>query len=817
MRAICQLLLTLCLALGVLTGGGLMSAGPTLAEDTAVVDYKAWGKDAASAEEVIATARASNKALEEMRIRIVGWRTAFNAAREQNAPQIETLKSQIGALGAPPEKDTTEAPEIAQRRRELTEALSRLQAPALAAVEAFSRAEGIIRQIDALIRERQAKELLRLLPSPANPLHWPSGYAVLSQGSHTLWTEVTSAWNNPARRTELRNNMPAIIVCLVLALVLMLRAPGFMERLSVRLQTRAAMRARHVVAALVSLGQVVAPVAGMTLLFVAIVLSGMTGPRIEALASALPAAAFAFFAARWLGSWLFPEDERGQGPHLTDRPGEARFHVTMIGLMVAIESFRSAFTTEVRPPLSQAAQAVWLAPMVCLLAVFLFRLGLLLRRQAASESVSDGEELRFRRRMIRMAGTAILAVSLLAPAMALIGYVAAANALIWPTTGSMALVGLIILLQRFLTDLYVTITKSGDEGREALVPVLAGFLLALASLPLFALIWGARTADLSEAWTRFQAGFSFGGASISPSAIVTLFVVFSIGYMITRVLQGAMRSSVLPRTKLDKGAQTAVVSGLGYLGIFLSGLAAVTTAGIDLSALAIVAGALSVGIGFGLQNIVQNFIAGIILLIERPISEGDTIEVGNKAGTVKSISVRSTRIMTGDQAEVIVPNAEFISGIVTNWTRDSLRGRLIMPVTVAYGSDTRKVASILREIVDAQPLVLIDPEPTVRLSGFGQQGLSFEIRAILSDLNFNLDVQSEMNHQIVERFDKEGIEIPFGVQKVLVGKRDWTAKQQAGPAAPEAAMSPLKAALTDPQLVNNDPANDPDESEEGRR
>lgn len=817
MNVIRHLLLSLCLSLCALTGAGLVIASPAFAENPAVIDYKAWEKDAASAEEVIEAARASNKALEEMRLRIVGWRTAFDAARTQHAPQIETLKSQIEALGAPPEKGTIEAPEIAERRRELTETLSRLQAPGLTAVEAFSRAEGIIRQVDALIRERQAKELLRLLPSPANPLHWPSAYAVLAQGSNTLWTEVTSAWNNPARRAELRNNMPAIVVCLVLALVLMLRAPNFMERLSVRLQTRTAMRARHVVAALVSLGQVVAPVVGMTLLFVSIVLSGITGPRIEALASALPAAAFAFFAARWLGSWLFPDDERGHGPHLTDRPGEARFHVTMIGLMVAIERFRAAFTTEVRPPLSQAAQAVWLAPMVCLLAVFLFRLGLLLRRQAASESFSDGEELRFRRRMIYMAGTAILAVSLLAPIMALIGYVAAANALIWPTTGSMALIGLIILLQRFLADLYVTITKSGDEGREALVPVLAGFLLVLASLPLFSLIWGARTADLSETWTRFQAGFNFGGASISPSAIVTLLVVFVIGYMITRVLQGAMRSSVLPRTKLDKGAQTAVVSGLGYLGIFLSGLIAVTTAGIDLSALAIVAGALSVGIGFGLQNIVQNFIAGIILLIERPISEGDTIEVGNKVGTVKSISVRSTRIMTGDQAEVVVPNAEFISGIVTNWTRDSLRGRLLMPVTVAYGSDTRKVETILREIVEAQPLVLIDPEPTVRLSGFGQQGLSFEIRAILSDLNFNLDVQSEINHQIVARFATEGIEIPFGVQKLLIGKGDSIGQKPPGLAVPEAHLSPPKPAFTDPQLVRNDPANDPDESEEGRR
>ncbi|MCX8507384.1 MAG: DUF3772 domain-containing protein, partial [Rhodobacteraceae bacterium] len=745
-------------------------------------------------------------------LRIAGWRKSFDAAKAENSPQIETLKSQIAALGPLPEKGVAEAPEIAQRRRELTEALTRLQAPGLAAVEAFSRAEGIIHQVDALIRDRQAKELLRLLPSPANPLHWPSGYAVLAQGGRSLWAEVTSAWHNPARRAELRNNMPAILICLVLALVLMLRGPGFMERLSVRLQTRAAMRARHVVAALVSLGQVVVPVVGMILLFGAITISGITGPRLAALAGALPGAAFAFFAARWLGSWLFSEDDRGLGPRLTDRPGEARFLVTIIGLVVAAETFRTAFTTEVRPPLSQAAQAVWLAPMVCILAIFLFRLGVLLRRQSPADVGTDGEELQFRKRMISMAGTVIVVVSLVAPALAVIGYVTAANALIWPLVGSLALIGLIILLQRFLTDLYITITKSGDEAREALVPVLTGFLLVFASLPLFALTWGARTADLSEVWTRFQSGFIFGSTRISPSAVVTLFVVFAIGYMLTRLLQGALRSSVLPRTTLDKGAQTAIVSGLGYLGLFLAGLAAVTTAGIDLSALAIVAGALSVGIGFGLQNIVQNFIAGIILLIERPISEGDTIDVGNKSGTVKSISVRSTRIMTGDQAEVIVPNAEFISGIVTNWTRDSLRGRLVMPVTVAYGSDTRKVAAILREIVDAQPLVLIEPAPSVRLSGFGRDGLNFEIRAILSDLNFNLDVQSEINHQIVARFVQEGIEIPFGWQKVLL-RKDHTDSLSAAviavPVVPTATVPPT----ADLRTVNNDPSSDPDENE----
>lgn len=789
---------------------------------TEAPDYAAWEADAKTAEEVIAAGRASSKAMEGMRTRIDVWRARFDAAKSTNAPQIETLKNQIAALGPAPAAGASETPEIVQRRHELSATLARMQAPVLVAVEAFSRAEGIIRQTDAMIRARQASALLLLLPSPANPLHWPSGAAVLTQGVNTLWDEVEVARGNPARQVALRNNLPVIIGLILVAALLLLRGRGFMERLSQRLQRRTTMRARSMVVAFVSLGQIVLPVLGMILLVAAVQASGMTGPRLEALVKALIPAAFAFFAARWLATWLFPNEHPVDGMRLTDRPAEARLHMTLIGLLVAAEDFRTAFTTDVRPPLSQAAQAVWLAPMVCIVAIFLFRLGVLLSRASQAEATIAAEAQQFRNKMVSLIGMAMVAVAVAAPLLALVGYVAAANALIWPAIGSAGLAGVILLMQRFMTDFYVIVTKSGDDGREALIPVLLGFCLAMASLPLFALIWGARTADLSEAWTNFKAGVSLGGVQVSPTAVLTLFAVFVLGYMITRLLQGALRTAVMPRTKLDKGAQNAAVSGLGYVGIIVSALAAITAAGINLSALAIVAGALSVGIGFGLQNIVQNFISGIILLIERPITEGDSIEVGTKAGVVKSISVRSTSIITADQAEVVIPNAEFISGMVTNWTRESLKGRLILPVTVAYGSDTRKVETILREIVNAQPLVLIDPEPSVYLMGFAQQGLTFEIRAILSDLNFKLDVQSEINHQIITRFDEENIEIPFGYQELVLRRHDELEaelderrrrgrKPLAEVAEAGTAVPPVPA-----NSINNDPASDPDENEEAR-
>jgi small-conductance mechanosensitive channel len=491
----------------------------------------------------------------------------------------------------------------------------------------------------------------------------------------------------------------------------------------------------------------------MFALSAAILSSGTPGEIGVLVAAALPLIGFVIFAAAWLGSHAFPRlpTEDPILPLPPEARVEGRVLAFILGCVMAAEMLRAAAMDA--QAYSDATTSVMSFPILLVGGLVLFRLGRVLRR--TEEEADRNHTLR----PMAFLSRGLAVVGLAGPALAAFGYVQAASALIYPTILSLALLTALLILQRLIGEIWAMVMRTDELGRDGLVPVLLGFAMALASLPLFALIWGARSSDITELWARFSEGFTLGETRISPTDFMIVTVVFVIGYLLTRLLQGALRTAILPKTRMEPGGQTALVAGVGYVGIFLAGLAAINAAGLDLSGLAIVAGALSVGIGFGLQTIVSNFISGIILLIERPVSEGDWIEVGNVQGRVRAISVRSTRIETFDRNSVIVPNADLIIGRVTNWTRFSLSGRLIVPVAVAQGSDSRRVERILREIVEAQPMAILKPPPLVVFMGYTPTQLNFEIRVILRDVNFSLEVRSDINHRLMERLAAEGIHI----------------------------------------------------------
>ena len=741
---------------------------PAQAQDqTTAPDYPTWEKFATHAETVISDAHTTNLALDQLRKAVVDWRSQFQAAQNANKTRIGTLQQQIAALGPVPAEGVAEAPEIAQRRTTLGDQLAKLQAPGLAADEAYSRADGIVREIDKVQLTRQADALMHLSPAPVNPANWPAALTVATGIGTSVWGEAVDAWSIDNRRAELRSNLPLILGYLAFALVLLARGQRWIGLGVAWVRRRASDRGVQVLVLLASLGQIVLPFLGVLALVQAIASTGMLGLVGQTVVLVLAPMGLTIFAARWLGGQMFPrQSDVRQVLDLTpERRTEGRFHATLLGVLVALEILRSAL---VHPGSEQeTANAVISFPILAMSGFVLFRLGWLLKLHATTAGEADADTS-YRDQVVGLIARGVMVLAVAAPLFAAVGYIAAASAAIFPTALSLALMGLLVLAQRLVDDLYRWTTGAPETDDGGLLPVLIGFALTLVMLPVFALIWGARVADLAELWTQAAQGFSIGSTRISPTNFLTFAIIFALGYGVTRLVQGALKATVLPRTRIDLGGQNAIMVGVGYLGIVLAALIAITAAGIDLSGLAIVAGALSVGIGFGLQNIVSNFVSGLILLIERPVSEGDWIEVGGVQGTVRSISVRSTRIETFDRADVIVPNSNLITGTVTNMTKYSRVGRLIVPVGVAYGTDTRKVDRVLREIAEAHPLVVLNPRPQVVFMGFGADSLSFEIRVILRDVNFVLDVRNEMNHQIAERFAKEGFVTPFAQRDIWI-------------------------------------------------
>jgi len=292
------------------------------------------------------------------------------------------------------------------------------------------------------------------------------------------------------------------------------------------------------------------------------------------------------------------------------------------------------------------------------------------------------------------------------------------------------------------------------------VSIAINLLIVAIFLPLTLLMWGFQFGDL-RAWAyRLATGIQIGSITISLTGILTGIVVFVGGYFLTRWFQGWLDGSVMARGKVDLGVRNSIRTVVGYAGLALAGLVGVSAAGIDLSNLALIAGGLSLGIGFGLQNVVSNFVSGLILLAERPFKAGDWIVAGDVSGTVKKISVRATEIETFQRQTMILPNSVLINGAVGNWTLRNKLGRLDIKVNLAYGSDVQKAHRVLLEIAKSQPMVLKNPEPFVLFVNFGPAALEFEIRVFLADiLNSNI-VQNDIRFAVLARFEQEGIEIP---------------------------------------------------------
>lgn len=284
-------------------------------------------------------------------------------------------------------------------------------------------------------------------------------------------------------------------------------------------------------------------------------------------------------------------------------------------------------------------------------------------------------------------------------------------------------------------------------------------------------IWQTPAATIRQIEDLMIRGFAIGKFQLVPYRILIAVAVFAVLVALARWLQARMERHWLRYARMDHGAREAVVAISGYVLIIVAGLVGLSIAGFDFRNLAIIAGALSVGIGFGLQNIVNNFVSGLILLFERPVKTGDWVVVGNTEGYVRRISIRSTQIQTFDQADVIVPNSELIAHQVTNWMLHNRQGRAHIPVGVSYGSDVEKVKLVLERLAREHPGIITDgtsPEPKALFLGFGETALAFDLRCFVRNIDERAQIVSDLNFAIYAAFQAEGIEMPCPNKPAMV-------------------------------------------------
>jgi len=853
MTAIRALLLACAIALVCLAA--ILPAGVSLAvaqteatdgeEESIPARLDRWESEAVNIELRLEYQEPTIDAINAMRATLEDQISGVAPTREAIEAELAPLREQREALGEAPEDSASEAPQIAEERKRLGKDIAALEAQLKRAQQAEARARGLIDRLAHLRRELFTARLKSRGPSLLEPGVPRAAVTALSRVANTITLETGARIEKQSMGASLLAGLVLPLVLIALAGFTLFGVKGFaLDRLLARITPETPHSRRVAAGACVTLARLLLPAVALALLFGGIANSGLLGGRGMMLLTGLAEAAAVVIGAYALGGAFFAPRAPLLRLSILKETDAVAAHRWLILLACVVGFDRALVLKGQQMGVAVEGLALLNTILLALGGVIVWRLVGYIRppprpswetphHGQAEDETSEAAEApppapTLARNSVNAVRTLCRIVAVVAPLLAVAGYYAAARYIFFPTVFSGAVIGGCILLYhvaRAIVDQSAGDESGAETERLRLIPTLGGLLLALGALPVLALIWGADPADLSRMGATIIEGFQIGEVVISPVDFGIFAIVIIIGYIITRRLQWVLRRNVLPFTGLDSGGRDAIAAGAGHLGLIISALIAISATGVDLSNLAIVAGALSVGIGFGLQNIVNNFVSGIILLVERPIKAGDWVELPAGMGYVKKINVRSTEIETFDRASLFVPNAQLISENVINWTHSNLNGRIILKVNVDYSSDLRQVERILLEVARGHPLMLRRPAPYVLFRGYGSDALEFEIRGILRDINWILNVQSDLNFEISRRFAEEGIEVPFRQADIEIKNMDQILAalrargtlhelpadepvEEAGPPEPDTGSSPPKPPRPRRKAVPTRPGDD---------
>lgn len=698
---------------------------------------------------------------------LAGFRDKLNSATDILRKKIDWLEprakeaeDRLKELGPAPAKDApAESAEIAGQRKELTDEFNdidgELKQARVLTVKTDQLGDRVAQKRHALY----ANELFARSASILDPSFWTEVYRALPIELRSI-EALVDAWSE--HHTRPRWAGAALIIVVIIAIVVALTRWWLPRLIGEPSNTRSA---KAWAALWVFIWFAIrTPLAGFAALL-ALTTFGLLTVRLEQIAqgvvAGMAAAAFGHGVARGL---LAPEHPHRRLVQEDDETALCFYNHLLwasraLGVLIVLQVIHKTLFAPL--VITVATNALFAATTAAFLVHLVLRLGTIKKnRGEALVAASWAHPLGLL--MAVLIGIALVA-----------GYAGVAAFISLRVIVAAAVFGALFLLLVITQTLFASINEQTPKGQMlaeslgidprtlglsgALLSALIRVILIATSFLLIIGPWEVSTADLFDTVRNIPFGFKIGEIRVSFQAILAAILVLVLLLVLMRIIQRWLERELLPRTGLEPSLQLSIVTIFGYVGAITAIALALSGLGFDLQKIALIAGALSVGIGFGLQSIVSNFVSGLILLTERPIRVGDSIVVKGEEGWVRRVRVRATEIETFDRASVIIPNSEFITGVVKNWTRANRLGRIVVKVGVSYETDPDRVRDILTDLANAHPQIVQTPPPAAYLVAFGETSLEFELRCVVAEVEKGLSVRSELHYAIIQKFREAGI------------------------------------------------------------
>ena len=729
-------------------------------------------------------------------------------AKADALKQLGPAQTRSGALGPPPADDAPPEPEeITGQRKKIAEEIAFYEARIKQADLAIARGNQLEAELGARSLEQAVETLLRRYPLPLAPDTLGGAVPEFLRFLGSLARSPVEWWGDlsPVEREDVVLYQIALVIALAIAIGWALRA-ALLRWFGPVPGNASPSYGRRLVAAIaegVALGIVPALILGGFLYRLTSEASLFDGLFAEVLI-ALSAALIVFVLAWALPRTVLAPDLPAWRlvPFSPEKSRQISHYIGLLAGIVALDIFFDLATRGVLLSDQLTSSYIFLTNSLESVIILALMRGALWRGSEPPSATEPEQEAAggdvLARAFWPSLRLAVAAAAVASVAASLVGYANVSEYVIRGLLRSGVIVGLLFLGRGLGREgigaaLRTDFMRGGLDLRHTSRNLIKFWVRALFDLTIFAVglflilsAWGMPIESL-WAWTKNTlTGVTIGGVTLSITDVLAALAVFALTLVVARVLQRALAERVLPQTRLDAGVRHSLAAGVWYLGLIVAVALAIAAMGLDLSNLAIIAGALSVGIGFGLQNVVNNFVSGFILLIERPFKVGDWIVTGANEGFVKRIQLRATEIETFKRASIIVPNSELLSSAIVNWTHKDHYGRVDVAVSAAYGSDVARVMAVLDACLRGHDQILDWPQPQVLFRRFNDSALDFEARGFIANIENIFQVQSALLVAIDQAFREAGIVIPFPQRDLHIKDFDGIlAARRGGGEAPE--------------------------------